>query len=195
MKSTINIEEEVWKEIPGYEGYYEVSSHGKVRSCTRTLWNGKGYHKVLGAKKALRKKKNGYFDLDLTKNGIITKFLIHRLVAMVFLPNPYNRPVVNHLDGDPSNNCLSNLEWATYSENTIHAWKTGLSKPNENQKASARITAKLAQAARMKVVVCSETGTEYKCVRDAAETIKMPMSTLTAMLNGRNPNKTKFSYK
>ena len=91
------IEIEEFRDIPGYEGLYEVSNLGRVRR------NGK----------ILKPSKNnwGYLYLDLYKNGIVRKFLIHRLVAQSFIPNPSNFPQVNHKDEDKTNNCVDNLEW------------------------------------------------------------------------------------
>ena len=70
--------------------------------------------------------KNGYYYVDLQNKGYKRKFPLHRLVAQHFIPNPDNKPTVNHIDGDKSNNSVSNLEWLTYSENTKHAYDTGL---------------------------------------------------------------------
>ena len=71
---------------------------------------------------------NGYLHVDLYHNNKSTKISMHRLMALTFIPNPNNKKVINHLDGDKTNNSLSNLEWATYSENTQHAYDTGLIK-------------------------------------------------------------------
>ena len=68
----------------------------------------------------------GYLGLAIGANGIKKRFIVHRLVAQAFIPNPENKPCVNHKDGNKLNNCIKNLEWVTYQENTIHAHRVGL---------------------------------------------------------------------
>src|SRR5687768_7809758 len=107
---------ELWKPIPGYEDLYEISNLGRVKSFRR-LKKGSNY-KVLKNHLSL-----GYHTVCLTKNGktVITK--VHRLVAKSFIPNPDNKPEVNHIDMVRNNNHFSNLEWVTRSENIKHAFK------------------------------------------------------------------------
>lgn len=113
---------EVWFDIVGYEGIYQVSNLGGIKSLPREIWNGKNY--FFSKLKFLRGSKNqkGYVQVELLGKP----FMIHRLVAIAFIPNPENKPQVNHLDGDKENNCVENLEWCTNSENQIHAYKLGL---------------------------------------------------------------------
>ena len=106
---------EVWKTAKGYKGRYQVSSLGRVRNKDE---------KVLAA--YIR---NGYSYVKLYKKGERKEWASHRLVAVSFMSNKKNKPVVNHLDGDRLNNKLSNLEWATFSENSKHAYATGLQTP------------------------------------------------------------------
>ena len=108
--------EEIWKNIKGYEGEYEVSSHGRVRSLNRLSWNGVAYWMKEGRVLTPRKTKTGYLRVQL--NG--KDFYIHRLVGQAFIPNPENKETINHLDEDKSNNRVDNLQWATQSEN--NAW-------------------------------------------------------------------------
>ena len=115
--------EEEWKPIKGYEGLYEVSNMGRVKSLHY------GKERIMKTPDDLA----GYKRVRLTKQTIKQK-RVHRLVAEAFIPNPMNLPVVNHLDGDKYNNCVSNLEWCTKKENTNHAIKTGLMKPTTNPK-------------------------------------------------------------
>lgn len=106
--------EEVWKDIKGLEGFYQVSNFGRVRRCF-----------VL--KPEIRK--NHITDYTCARIGIRGKhYSIHRLVAQAFIPNPYNKAQVNHKDGNPLNNNVKNLEWATPQENTIHAINNNLKK-------------------------------------------------------------------
>ena len=113
--------ETVWKAIPGYDGQYEVSDTGAVRSTNyRRTGNTKELKPIPSGK--------GYLMVGLCKNGKMHWEKIHRLVASLFIPNPENKPQVNHLDGVKTNNVVSNLEWATGGENQTHAYRTGLKK-------------------------------------------------------------------
>ena len=106
---------EIWKDIPNYEGRYQVSNHGRVYS--------------LNQRKTLMKpsiSNYGYHRIGLYKNNVRTFKFIHRLVAQTFIPNPNNLPEVNHLDGVKTNNKVNNLEWSTKSNNEKHAFRTGL---------------------------------------------------------------------
>src|SRR6204780_5719902 len=119
---------ENWKPIVDYEGIYDVSDLGNVRSIVD--------RKNSYAGKILKpQNKKGYRTLGLTVDNKTKWRKASRLVALAFLPNPQNKPPVNHKDGIKSNDILSNLEWATISENTKHAFDTGLAK--------VRITSKL----------------------------------------------------
>ena len=120
---------EVWKSVPGYEGLYEASNTGEVRSLdhyahTEIRFNTSRL--IKGRVLRPRIKPNGYYHVDLCKNGTITNFPVHRIVASAFIPNPEGLKVVNHIDGNKLNNNVSNLEWVTYQENHWHARRTGL---------------------------------------------------------------------
>lgn len=98
---------EEWKPIEGYEGLYEVSNLGRVKS----LWYGKERMLKMG------KDKLGYLRVFLCNNNKGKNFLIHRLVAKAFIPNPDNKPFIDHIDTNPSNNRIENLRWCTHKEN------------------------------------------------------------------------------
>jgi hypothetical protein len=102
------------EEFSPFGDYYEVSNYGRVRS--------KKNNKILNPFIAHR----GHLRISLYVNGKQGKFFVHRLVAMAFIPNPYNKEFVNHKDGNPANNHVDNLEWATRQENEDHAFATGL---------------------------------------------------------------------
>ena len=109
---------EVFKDIEGYEGLYRISNLGNVYSIRNNRM-------IKGRFNTYK-----YVVVTLSKKGITKEFLVHRLVAQAFMPNPENKPTVNHIDGDKSNNNIKNLEWATYSEQSKHLYKIGLkSKP------------------------------------------------------------------
>lgn len=112
---------EIWKEIEGFENYYEVSNLGNVRGVDRLIpWNGTTRNQK-GKMCRLIEDGAGYIRVDLNKNGKRKLKSVHRLVAGAFLPNTENKPEVNHIDGNKKNNILENLEWVTRSENMKHA--------------------------------------------------------------------------
>lgn len=132
--------EEIWKAIPGYEGYYEVSNTGRVKSITRTIIDKRGITHYIEEKEIyIRINNNGYKTVSLSKEGIRKMFLIHRLVAIAFLPNPDNLPIVNHKDENPANNNVENLEWCNYKYNSNY----GTSKKRMSQSKQNKHTKKI----------------------------------------------------
>jgi len=119
---------EIWKDIKNYEGYYQISNKGRVKSLNRIVPHSYSGKLTLPEKiLKLHKKSNGYYTVSLCKNtrkGI--RFYVHRLIAEAFIPNPQNYIEINHIDGNGYNNSLSNLEWCTHSYNMNHAVITGL---------------------------------------------------------------------
>ena len=119
--------EEIWKPIKGYEGYYEVSNLGKIKSLIG--WNGQGYIKrvkILNPYKQEASKQYFREVVKLHKNGKNKDHKVHRLVAKAFILKENDKNNVNHLDGNPLNNRVDNLEWCTQQENITHAIETGL---------------------------------------------------------------------
>lgn len=104
---------EIWADIKSYEGLYQISNHGFVKSLIT--------NKILKPKIS-----SEYYAVNLYKNEICTTRRIHRLVAMHFIDNPENKPQVNHKDADKLNNHVSNLEWSSRNENMKHAFDNGL---------------------------------------------------------------------
>jgi hypothetical protein len=124
--------DEEWRDIPGYEGLYQVSNLGRVKSLPRNIirCDRKNYpHREVYLKFHINQW--GYYVVPLT-TGLGTnkqkKHMVHRLVALAFIPNPCNYSQVNHKDGNKSNNTPYNLEWCTNSMNQLHAWKNGLNR-------------------------------------------------------------------
>ena len=123
--------EEVFKPFPqeGFEDRYEVSNLGRIRSKDRDVALGTNYGVVRHFEERILKgvmTPSGYYVVNMYLKTKMHRYLIHRMVAMAFLDNPQQKPYVNHKDGNKTNNYLDNLEWATPSENTLHAWETGL---------------------------------------------------------------------
>ena len=127
------MEEIIWKNIPGYEGIYEVSSTGSVRTSkgktTRTSFHGVRKWKQRELKQ--KTDRDGYKRVSLWKDGKVKDFLVHRLVALTFIDKPEEKNIINHKDCSPSNNRIENLEWCDHSENLLHAYKNRLNKSND----------------------------------------------------------------
>lgn len=119
---------EHWKPIKDYEGIYEVSDLGKVRSSLNKTTQSTLHGKRVWKQRILKQKTDskGYKRVTLWKNKASKGFLVHRLVAISFIENKDKKKYVNHKDGNPSNNYVSNLEWCTSSENLIHAFENRL---------------------------------------------------------------------
>lgn len=107
--------DEIWKKVDGYDKYL-ISNYGRIKNLDY-----KRSHKEMLMSSG--KIKNGYLVIVLSKNATRKTFLLHRLVANAFIPNPQNLPQVNHIDGDKTNNCVANLEWVTRKENVKHSFE------------------------------------------------------------------------
>ena len=111
--------QEIWKDIEGYEGLYQISNLGNVKSVERIVKRGPNFKPVRERLLSVGDK-DGYKHVILSKNGKPKTGWVHRLVAEAFLSNPDKLPVVNHKDENPANNCVENLEWCTHSYNNSY---------------------------------------------------------------------------
>lgn len=151
---------EIWKDIEGYEGLYQVSNLGRV---TRVTTN-----RILKSSKHV----SGYLMVNLSKNSVTSHQRIHRLVAQAFIPNPENKPDINHVDEDKTNNNVNNLEWSTRKENCNHGTRNErISKINSIPIISTNL----------------KTGesTEFYGINDCARQLELQASNITHVLNGR----------
>lgn len=160
--------QEIWKDITGYEGLYQVSTFGRVKSIPHLI-----RANINGGKRMTEEYiKNttvgwhGYVWVNLCKNGKTKTYSVHRLVAMAFLENPHSLPAVNHIDGNKENNLVRNLEWCTNSENQIHASINGLMK-------------------NAKKVKCVETGKEYRNSCEAERKTGISSRTIRNVCSGK----------
>lgn len=132
-------QEEIWKDITGYEGKYQVSSFGRVKSLE--------YHNAKGIKRCgilqPATDNSGYHRCALSKNNILKTYKVHRLVAIAFIPNPDNLPQINHKDGNKKNNNVENLEWCDNSHNQKHAYRLGLNPPHQGHKVKVALVNKI----------------------------------------------------
>ena len=122
----MNLEE--WKDVKGFEGLYQVSNMGNFKSLDRVSYHNDGrVRRIKGKAINGSLSYRGYIQVTMSKNGVITSSSLHRLVAKTFLGEPpTSEHVVNHIDGDPTNNNVDNLEWVTQKANAQHAVSTGL---------------------------------------------------------------------
>ena len=147
----------LWKPVKGYEGLYEVSENGDIRSLDRYVKTDILHVKtrlIKGRNIKLNLKSNGYYTADLCKEGKVRTTLVHRIVAEAFLPNPHGLRFINHKDSNRANNNVCNLEWVTSSENRMHGIKQGnVTFPSRK-------------------ILCVETGMIFERQRLAAEWVK-----------------------
>lgn len=137
----VQLIEEEWRDIHGYENLYKVSNLGRVRSLDRIILKGNGHLnscETLYAGKILSQQLgNGYLHVNLCDRDHKSKVLkVHRLVAIAFIPNPERKLYVNHIDNIRTNNNYNNLEWCTTSENGKHAVKVGVLKTGKGENAN-----------------------------------------------------------
>lgn len=121
--------QEVWKDVIGYEGSYQVSNYGKVRSLTRKVSCMGGQRTIKGKLLKPTVSSNLYLTVDLRQHQKHKTQFIHRLVAQAFIPNPKKYNVINHKDNNPQNNIVTNLEWCTQSYNVKYSYTNGNAKP------------------------------------------------------------------
>ena len=173
-----------WKDIKGFEGNYKVNNNGEVINVKTN--------------KLLKPNYSGrYLYYSLSKNNKPIYKKIHRLIAENFIENLYNKPQVNHIDGNRWNNKIENLEWVTASENIRHAHKNNLIKHSKKQIDFCRQLGK----ERNKYILCTQTGIFYESCTEASrllidkyKSIQSAQATLSAMLLGKIKNKTSFIY-
>ena len=158
---------EIWKDIKDYEGIYQVSNLGRVKT-DRILKVGKN--------------KGGYLGVSLSKNSVISPQRVHRLVAEAFILNPENKPQVNHIDEDKTNNKVSNLEWMTAKENSNHGTRN---------KRVSKIKSIQIIATNLKTGESQEFNSSNEC----AAQLCLKGSNIAAVLKGRRNHTGGFTFK
>jgi hypothetical protein len=157
-----------WKKLPGFQRYF-ISLKGIVK---------KVYQNEVEKELQVRIDRAGYATVRLSSKGKTSTCYVHRLVAGVFVPNPYNLPYVNHINGNKLDNRPENLEWVTQARNVKHAYDTGL----------------ISQVNKTRVVIDTCTGRKFDSIREAAEAYSIPYSSLKNYLNGNRINVTCLKY-
>lgn len=167
---------EIWKPVRNYEGLYEVSNMGRVKSVERMKWCGKGYYKAPERILKLKKRKDGYLQIKLHKDGAEKVYLVHRLVSEAFIPNPNNLPEVNHKDEDKTNNHIDNLEFCSRLYNNTYNGRA--------KKAGKKLAEKLSKPVYS---ISKESGliTYWKSATVASRQIGISQSNICACLKGK----------
>jgi len=162
--------EEVWLPIKGFEGKLEISNMGRIRSVERMVAFGSQKRKVYQTIYKLKDDKDGYKMVSTSVKNI----KVHRAVAEAFIPNPENKPQVNHIDGNKANNMVDNLEWATQEENMCHASRNRLTKH---------------------VSVIRDDGEEYHTVTEAAKANGVSVACISEVINGHQKTSAGHSFR
>lgn len=188
---------EEWRDVVGYEGYYQVSNLGRVRALDRTVQHAySGTQSLKGHMLTPFRGSEPYYSVMLSKNGKAKSLRVHRLVATAFVPNPDRLNCVNHKDGNKLNNSASNLEWCTQRRNVQHAIDHELltfdhagfgSWSKESREHFSKV--------RKKAIVRSD-GKRYECTAEAAKDLGVTYSAVMHVLRGLNKTCKgfKFSY-
>lgn len=162
-----------WKDVQGYEGLYQVSDDGVVRSMPRKSASGRTLSGVILRQHTVDR----YNRVTLYKGGKRHTYMVHRLVARAFCPNPENKPQVNHIDGNRFNNRAENLEWCTQAENNKHAWNTGLQPHDAMVKATRKSVLQIADNGEVVKV--------WDSMSDAARSLGLQVSNISHCCSGR----------
>ena len=169
---------EIWEWIEGYEGKYQVSNLGRVRSVDR--WRANRSNGYIQKGQILKANlDHGYERVNLYKNGKMKHCRVHRLVAQTFLENPFGKEQVNHIDGNKRNNRLDNLEWCTPKENNQHAIDNKLKSLESSNKE----------------IYCFQNGKTYKSLTLAAKELGLYKSNICKVCKGKRKSTGGYTFK
>lgn len=164
-----------WRDIPGYEGYYQINTSGEIKSLDREVKNGDKSKRIIASKIIKQTiKPNKYLSVMLSKECENKRFLVHRLVALTFLGE--SDLCVNHIDGNKQNNNIKNLEYCTYSENNNHGFNIGINKNFGGNHYSTKLTTDIV------LKISKEKGTHA----DIARKYDSKYTTVKQIRNGKN---------
>ena len=205
-KDGIIITEEIWKDIEGYEGYYQVSNMGRVKSLERKCKCRSNGIKTIQSKILKPGVVKGYLRVNLRRNNKTKQYQIHRLVAITFLPNENNYPFVNHKDENPSNNRVDNLEWCTPKYNVnygtarerlskaLKGKHSGEKHPMYGKQHKEESKKKMSER-KNKPVICITTGEVFKSVKEASEITGINLGNISECCRGNYKTAGKREWK
>lgn len=187
---------EIWKDIEGYEGYYQVSNLGRVKSLPRgKQWPYRQTHNNIRKQHI----KNGYLQVNLSKGNKVKWIGVHRLVAMAFIPNPNNYPQVNHIDECRTNNVVTNLEWCTQSQNNMHGTARQRQNESRHRNDPDRAVWKAAALKHAKgVAMCSSDGKlikSFASMTEASLETKVDITTIIDQCKGRRKSRRNYYWR
>lgn len=185
---------EIWKDIKGFEGYYQVSNFGKIKSRPRKRFGIQGEYAFNKGLLKCTLNSRGYACVSLSVNGNKNNILVHRVVATAFIPNPENKPEVNHKNGIKHDNRVENLEWVTKSENITHTYRQlgrihpkGMKGKFGMESSGAKIV--------MQFTKNNEFIREWSCVNQAARELNIPASSIGKVARKERNHTHQFIFK
>lgn len=184
---------ETWRDVAGYEGLYEVSNLGNVRGVARTHFRydkqGNAYKVRVPARCLVKKdNSNGYYRVCLSRDNRVRRLLVHRLVAMAFVENPDDLPVIDHIDGDRHNNDASNLRWCTQGDNLRYSYQNG------RETVIVREDLKKRQVHAVSRPVVRSDGEEFSSVVAASRALGLSESAVSHVVHGRAKTAGGYSF-
>ena len=178
------MQEEVWKDIAGYEGLYQVSNLGRVKSLARKVATGRGWRIIKETILKQSLSNTGYYRVYLSEHSKLKPYSVHRLVATAFIPNPKNYPFVNHKSEVKTENFVENLEWCDQSYNTTYG--TSMERQIETQRKTMSTNKK---------VLNVDTGKEYVSISEASRDVGVSITALSNCLNNKTSQSVGYKWK
>ena len=177
--------EEIWKDIKGYEGIYQVSNKGNIKRLKRVVntWNA---YKTLDERKLKLSICNRYYSVGLKGKS----YSVHRLVAKAFIPNPENKPQVNHKNENKLDNRVENLEWCSAKENVNYG--TCIERRAKKQRETK---CQINNKATSKKVRCLETGKVFESINDARRIMGLDGSSISKVCKGKNKSTKGYTFR
>ncbi len=182
-----DMEGEVWKDIEGFEGVYQISNMGRVKSLERKCKSGLHYSRCTIVKQKIRKQNftpNGYLCVLLSRNGKDIPISPHRMVAKHFIPNPENKPTVDHINTIKYDNRVENLRWFTNKEQMVCNRAT-YEKVKKVSAENGKRACKIMNEANKRKIRCSTTGKEFDSVKEASEYYNISRPHISSCCKGK----------